>query len=122
HESDCTPFFGVDVSALAPGAVAAIDGATLGYPVASLKDIPAGDYYVQALFERVHRVSPRRRAHALAARRPVGRPAVQQVTGEPGERRAAGPPRPAGGVRGSPRAGARAAADRAAARHPLGEA
>src|SRR2546422_5011720 len=29
HESDCTPFFGLDVSALAPDAVAAIDGATL---------------------------------------------------------------------------------------------
>src|SRR3989442_3524863 len=28
HESDCTPFFGVDVSALAPDAVAAIDAAT----------------------------------------------------------------------------------------------
>jgi hypothetical protein len=49
HESDCTPFFGVDVSALAPGAPAVIDGATLGYPVASLTDLPAGDYYVQAL-------------------------------------------------------------------------
>src|SRR2546426_2296382 len=49
HESDCTPFFGVDVSALAPDAVAAIDAATLGYPVPSLKAIPAGDYYVQAL-------------------------------------------------------------------------
>ena len=49
HESDCTPFFGVDVSALAPGTVAVIDGSTLGYPVASLTDIPAGDYRVQAL-------------------------------------------------------------------------
>ena len=62
HESDCTPFFGVDVSALAPGAVAAIDGATLGYPVASLKDIPAGDYYVQALvsvYTEFHRADGR---------------------------------------------------------------
>jgi len=49
HESDCTPFFGVDVNALAPGTVAVIDGSTLGYPVASLTDIPAGDYRVQAL-------------------------------------------------------------------------
>lgn len=49
HESDCTPFFGVDVTALAPGTPAAMDTGTLGYPVASLKDIPAGDYYVQAL-------------------------------------------------------------------------
>jgi putative esterase len=49
HESDCTPFFGVDVTALAAGTPGVIDGATLGYPVASLRDIPAGDYYVQGL-------------------------------------------------------------------------
>ncbi len=49
HESDCTPFFGVDVAQLAAGTPGIIDGATLGYPVSSLKDIPAGDYYVQGL-------------------------------------------------------------------------
>jgi hypothetical protein len=49
HESDCTPFFGIDVTALAPGTPAVIDAGTLGYPVASVKEIPAGDYYVQAL-------------------------------------------------------------------------
>ncbi len=49
HESDCTPFFGVDVTQLAPGMPGVIDGSTLGYPVSSLKDIPAGDYYVQGL-------------------------------------------------------------------------
>src|SRR3989454_5770601 len=49
HESDCTPFFGVDVTQLAPGAPGVIDGTTLGYPVSSLKEIPAGDYYVQGL-------------------------------------------------------------------------
>jgi len=41
--------FGVDVEALAPGAMAVIDGTTLGYPRESLQDIPAGDYYVQAV-------------------------------------------------------------------------
>jgi len=49
HESDCTPFFGVDVTALPAGTPGVIDGTTLGYPVASLKEIPAGDYYVQGL-------------------------------------------------------------------------
>ena len=49
HESDCTPFFGVDVTALPAGTPGMIDGTTLGYPVASLKEIPAGDYYVQGL-------------------------------------------------------------------------
>ena len=49
HESDCTPFFGVDVTALAAGTPGVIDATTLGYPLASLKEIPAGDYYVQGL-------------------------------------------------------------------------
>ncbi len=49
HESDCTPFFGVDVTQLAPGTPGVVDGSTLGYPVSSLKDIPAGDYFVQGL-------------------------------------------------------------------------
>lgn len=44
-----TPFFGADVSALAPGSSATIDAGTLGYPLKSLREIPAGDYYVQAL-------------------------------------------------------------------------
>jgi len=44
-----TPFFGVDVAGLAAGQPAVIDDTTPGYPTATLRDIPAGDYYVQAL-------------------------------------------------------------------------
>jgi hypothetical protein len=47
--AESTPFFGADVSALAPGQAAVIDGGTLGYPLMSLRDIPAGDYWVQAV-------------------------------------------------------------------------
>jgi len=43
------PFFGVDVNQLKPGESVVIDENTLGYPPRSLRDIPAGDYYVQAL-------------------------------------------------------------------------
>jgi hypothetical protein len=46
---DTPPFFGLDVSAWAPGRVAVIDATTPGYPPRSLRDIPAGDYYVQAI-------------------------------------------------------------------------
>jgi hypothetical protein len=46
---DSGPFFGVDVNALAPGQSAAIDASILGSPVRSLRDVPAGDYYVQAI-------------------------------------------------------------------------
>ena len=46
---DSPPLYGVDVSQLRPGQSAVIDARTLGYPLRSLKQIPAGDYYVQAL-------------------------------------------------------------------------
>ena len=46
---DAPPMFGADVDQLKPGEAATIDGSTLGYPLDSLRDIPAGDYYVQAL-------------------------------------------------------------------------
>jgi hypothetical protein len=46
---DAPPLFGADVSELKPGEAAVIDASTLGYPTRSLADVPAGDYYVQAL-------------------------------------------------------------------------
>jgi len=52
------PFFGKDVSALAPGQNAAINASTPGYPLESLKDLPAGDYYVEAflnIYTQFHR-------------------------------------------------------------------
>lgn len=41
--------FGTDVDVLVPGSPAVIDATTLGYPAESLNDIPAGDYWVQAV-------------------------------------------------------------------------
>ena len=43
------PFFAVDVTQLAPGHAAVVDAAATGYPLNSLKELPAGDYYAQAL-------------------------------------------------------------------------
>ena len=43
------PVFGVDVSELEPGATTVIDNRTPGSPLASLNDLPEGDYWVQAL-------------------------------------------------------------------------
>ncbi|MEZ5294479.1 MAG: alpha/beta hydrolase-fold protein [Vicinamibacterales bacterium] len=42
-----TPFFGVDVDMLPPGRAAVLDGTAFGTPVASMKDLPPGDYWVQ---------------------------------------------------------------------------
>jgi hypothetical protein len=46
------PIFGVDVDGLEPGRDVVIDEMTFGWPVRSLRDIPAGDYWVQALINR----------------------------------------------------------------------
>ncbi|MGE5246057.1 MAG: alpha/beta hydrolase-fold protein [Betaproteobacteria bacterium] len=43
------PFFGRDVVRLKPGEPAVIDASDLGSPVESLRDIPPGDYFVQAM-------------------------------------------------------------------------
>jgi Putative esterase len=52
------PFFGVDINRLKPGEHTVIDGSTLGFPTRSLNELPAGDYYVQALvnvYTKFHR-------------------------------------------------------------------
>jgi hypothetical protein len=50
--------FGVTVDGLAPGTAATVDASAFGYPVRSLKDVPPGEYTVQAvlnLYETFHR-------------------------------------------------------------------
>jgi hypothetical protein len=47
--SGSVPFFGLDVNQMKSGDAAVIDRSTLGFPLSSLNDIPAGDYYVQAV-------------------------------------------------------------------------
>jgi hypothetical protein len=46
------PIFGVDVDALRPGQDAVIDETVVGWPARSLRDVPPGDYFVQALVNR----------------------------------------------------------------------
>src|SRR6478609_8307349 len=46
------PIFGVDVDGLRPGADVVIDDTVVGWPARSIKDIPSGDYFVQALITR----------------------------------------------------------------------
>src|SRR5215467_4088322 len=46
------PIFGVDVDGLKPGQEVVIDENVSGWPAPSLKDIPPGDYWVQALFSK----------------------------------------------------------------------
>ncbi len=44
-----TELIGRDVQALQPGQFTTLDALTLGYPFRSVRELPAGDYYVQAL-------------------------------------------------------------------------
>lgn len=46
------PIFGVDVDGLKPAQDVVVDDKIVGWPARSLKDIPPGDYWVQALFSR----------------------------------------------------------------------
>ena len=58
EETSSAQFFGLDVEGLKPGAPAVIDSTALGYPLVSLDQLPAGDYYVQAvlnIYETFHR-------------------------------------------------------------------
>src|SRR5439155_27118567 len=58
------PFFGHDVERLAPGAPAVVDARDLGHPVWDMRDIPAGDYYVQS-FVNVYSEFKRADGHVL---------------------------------------------------------
>src|SRR5689334_21711400 len=44
--------FGLDVDQLEPGKAVTIDDAAFGYPVRYLRDVPAGEYLVQAVLNR----------------------------------------------------------------------
>ena len=46
---NATPMFGIDAEGLRPGQAAVIDQTTFGHPVESLSQLPAGEYFVQAM-------------------------------------------------------------------------
>ena len=55
---DAGLMFAADISALAAGQAGIVDGSASGSPIRSLRDVPAGDYYVQALvnlYTKFHR-------------------------------------------------------------------
>jgi hypothetical protein len=60
------PTFGIDVDRLKPGSNAVIDAGVGGFPLHSIREIPAGDYYVQALLN-VYTEFPRADGHVIWA-------------------------------------------------------
>ena len=73
--------FGLDVEGLAPGEDAVIDAGAFGYPIASLTDLPAGDYAVQAV---LHRYETCRLATGHTVKLPMDRGEGQQWNKAPG--------------------------------------
>jgi hypothetical protein len=60
------PFFGKDVSELPAGTAGVLDPTAVGYPFLSLDQLPAGDYYVQAMVS-VYTKFPRADGHTIWA-------------------------------------------------------
>jgi hypothetical protein len=73
--------FGVDVEGLKPGQPAVVGTATLGYPIESLAQVPAGTYTVQAL---LHKYETFRRADGHTVKLPMDRGEGQQWNRAPG--------------------------------------
>jgi Putative esterase len=73
--------FGVDVEGLKPGEAAVIDQGVLGYPRRSIAELPAGEYWVQAL---LHRYETFKRSDGHTVKLPMDRGEGQQWNSAPG--------------------------------------
>jgi len=73
--------FGVDVHGWAPNKEAALEGSVLGYPVAALAALPAGDYWIQAV---LHRYETFRRGDGRVLKLPPERGEGQKWNKAPG--------------------------------------
>jgi len=73
--------FGVDVDSLQPGQEAVIDAGVIGYPLKSISEIPAGEYYVQGLLNRYETFH---RADGHTVKLPMDRGEGQRWNAKPG--------------------------------------
>ena len=73
--------FGVNVDGWKPGQATTVDQAAFGYPLRSLADVPAGEYWVQAL---LHRYETFRRSDGHTVKLPMDRGEGQQWSRAPG--------------------------------------
>ena len=74
--------FGVDVDGLAPGKAAVFDAAVLGYPVASLDQIPARHIHRAGPAAPLRDLPPRGRPHGETPDGPWRGPAVEPRAGQ----------------------------------------
>ena len=73
--------FGVNVSGLKPGGNVVFDASVLGYPLVSLRDLPPGEYWVQAL---LHRYETFHRSDGHTVKLPMDRGEGQHWNRAPG--------------------------------------
>src|ERR1017187_5070435 len=73
--------FGIDVDGLKPDQAVTVDDSAFGYPVRSLRDVPPGEYFVQAL---LHRYETFHRADGKTVKLPMDRGEGQQWNLAPG--------------------------------------
>jgi len=73
--------FGIDVDGLKPGEAAVIDETVFGYPIKSLANLPAGEYWVQGL---LHIYETFHRADGHVVKLPMDRGEGQQWNRAPG--------------------------------------
>jgi hypothetical protein len=73
--------FGMDLDGVAAGSTVTLDGSAMGFPLASVNDIPAGTYSVQAL---VHKYETFKRADGHTVKLPMDRGEGQQWARAPG--------------------------------------
>jgi hypothetical protein len=73
--------FGIDVEGWRPGETRSLDASVLGYPRDSLRDVPPGEYRVQAL---LHRYETFHRADGHVVKLPMDRGEGQQWNRAPG--------------------------------------
>jgi hypothetical protein len=73
--------FGVDVNGLKPGDERTFDATVLGYPLESLRELPPGEYTVQAL---LHKYETFRLATGHTVKLPMDRGEGQQWSSAPG--------------------------------------
>jgi len=78
---DTQLIFGIDIDGLKPGEEAIIDSRVFGFPLKSIKEIPAGEYWIQAL---LHRYEPFHRADGHVVKLPMDRGEGQRWNRAPG--------------------------------------
>lgn len=78
---DTAQVFGIDVEGLRPGEPTTLDASVFGYPIRTLAEVPAGEYFVQAL---LHRYETFHRADGHVVKLPMDRGEGQHWNRAPG--------------------------------------